>query len=60
MFRPRRGRPVWRRGGTGKSLTVIFWSKRNGERARVRFIWWPLVLSLVVSVGLTVLLNMGR
>jgi hypothetical protein len=39
---------------------VIFWSKRNGERARVRFVWWPLVVSLAVSIGLTVLLNMGR
>jgi hypothetical protein len=44
----------------GNSTSVIFWSKRNGERARVRFVWWPLVVSLAVSIGLTVLLNMGR
>lgn len=39
---------------------MIFWSKRSGERSRVRVLWWPLVLSLAFSVGLTLLLNMGR
>ena len=39
---------------------MMIWWKRNGERARVRLLWWPLVVSLVVSVGLTVLVNMGR
>lgn len=36
---------------------MIVWSKRSGERSRVRVLWWPLVLSLVLSVVLTVLLN---
>lgn len=31
--------------------------KRSGEKARVRFSWWPLVASLVLSVLLTILLN---
>lgn len=39
---------------------MIFWSKRNGQPAKVRFLWWPLVISLVVSIALTLLLNMGR
>jgi hypothetical protein len=39
---------------------MIFWSKRNGEPSKVRFLWWPLVISLVVSIALTLLLNMGR
>ena len=38
----------------------MIWSKRSGRRAKVRFVWWPLVLSLAVSVGVTLLLNMGR
>ena len=29
-------------------------TKRSGERARFRFLWWPLVLSL----GLTIVLNL--
>lgn len=39
---------------------MMIWSKRGGERSRVRFLWWPLVVSLAVSVGVTLLLNMGR
>lgn len=38
----------------------MIWSKRSGRPAKVRFIWWPLVLSLAVSIGVTLLLNMGR
>ncbi len=36
---------------------MFVWSKRSGRRGRVRFYWWPLVLSLVVSVLLTIVLN---
>lgn len=36
------------------------WSKRGGGRPRVRVLWWPLVVSLALSVAVTVLLNMGR
>lgn len=36
---------------------MFIWKKRTGERSRVRFLWWPLVLSLALSVLLTVLLN---
>lgn len=36
---------------------MFVWHKRSGRRGRVRFYWWPLVLSLVASVLLTILLN---
>jgi hypothetical protein len=36
---------------------MFVWYKRSGERSRVRFMWWPLVLSLLLSVLLTVLVN---
>jgi hypothetical protein len=36
---------------------VFVWSKRSGERSRVRVFWWPLVLSLALSVVITLLLN---
>lgn len=36
---------------------MFIWQKRTGQRSRVRFLWWPLVLSLALSVLLTVLLN---
>lgn len=36
---------------------MFIWTKRPGEPGRARFLWWPLMLSLVVSVVLTVLLN---
>jgi hypothetical protein len=36
---------------------MFVWTKRSGERSRVRFYWWPLVLSLVFSVLLTIMLN---
>ena len=40
-------------------MDVFTFSKRGGERPRVRFLWWPLILSLVVSVVLTLLINMA-
>lgn len=36
---------------------MFVWQKRSGERSRVKFYWWPLVVSLALSVLLTVLLN---
>lgn len=47
-------------GPMGNPGVMMWWSKRSGERPRVRVLWWPLALSLVLSVGVTVLLNMGR
>lgn len=37
--------------------SMFFWYKRSGQRSRVRFYWWPLALSLALSVLLTVLLS---
>lgn len=36
---------------------MFVWTKRSDRPGRVRFSWWPLLLSLVLSVVLTVLLN---
>jgi hypothetical protein len=36
---------------------VFVFSKRSGERARVRFMPGCLVWSLILSIGLTILLN---
>jgi hypothetical protein len=36
---------------------MFVWTKRSGRPSRVRFMWWPLLLSIVLSVVLTVLLN---
>lgn len=36
---------------------MFVFSKRSGERGRVRFMWWPLLLSIVLSIVLTVVLN---
>ena len=36
---------------------MFIFTKRSGERGRMRFVWWPLVMSLVLSVLLTVALN---
>jgi len=38
---------------------MFVWQKRSGRRGGVRVYWWPLVLSLVLSVLLTLLIN-GR
>ena len=37
---------------------MFVWQKRSGRHSRVRFYWWPLIVSLALSVGLTVLLNL--
>lgn len=39
---------------------MFIWSKRSGEPARRRVIWWPLLLSVVASIVLTIALNMAR
>ena len=36
---------------------MFVWYKRSRGRSRVRFYWWPLVLSLILSVVLTIILN---
>ncbi len=36
---------------------MFVWYKRSGQRSRVRFYWWPLVLSLVLSVLLMIVIN---
>jgi hypothetical protein len=37
---------------------VIIFSKRSGDRGRVRFFPGCLVWSLILSIGLTILLNL--
>ncbi|MEA2704890.1 MAG: hypothetical protein QOD63_2835 [Actinomycetota bacterium] len=39
---------------------MFVWTKRPGQPAKRRVIWWPLLLSLVASVVLTILLNTMR
>jgi hypothetical protein len=36
---------------------MFVWYKRSGRPSRMRFSWWPLVVSLAVSVLLTLLIN---
>jgi len=36
---------------------MFVWHKRSGQRSRFKIIWWPLLLSLVVSVLLTLAIN---
>ncbi len=36
---------------------MFVWTKRSGRPARFRFYWWPLVLSLVLSLLLTLALS---
>ncbi len=36
---------------------MFVWYKRSGERSRIRFFWWPLLASLVLSVILTIVIN---
>ena len=36
---------------------MFVYRKRSGRPGRTQFYWWPLVLSLVLSVLLTLLLN---
>jgi hypothetical protein len=36
---------------------MFVWTKRSGRPGRAHFYWWPLLLSLVLSVLLTWVLN---
>ena len=36
---------------------MFVWTKRSGQRGKTRFYWWPLLLSLVLSVLLTLAIN---
>jgi hypothetical protein len=36
---------------------MFVWTKRSGQRGRTRFYWWPLLISLIVSVLLTLVVN---
>lgn len=36
---------------------MFVWTKRSGQRDKTRFYWWPLLLSLVLSVLLTLAIN---
>lgn len=36
---------------------MFVWYKRSGQRARTRFYWWPLIVSLALSVLLTIIVN---
>ena len=53
MARARGLRP----SGIGHAEGMFVWTKRSGRPGRVRFYWWPLVLSIVLSVLLTIILN---
>ena len=33
------------------------WTKGPRRPGRVRFLWWPLILSIVLSIVLTIVLN---
>jgi hypothetical protein len=46
-------------GQAGQTRGVILFSKRSGRRAEVRFMPGCLVWSLILSIGLTVLLNLA-
>ena len=47
----------FQQGGAGNPEPMFIWQKNSGERSRVRFLWWPLVASLVLSVLLTIAIN---
>jgi uncharacterized membrane protein YhaH (DUF805 family) len=36
---------------------MFVWTKRSGRPGRARFYWWPLLLTLGVSLLLTLALN---
>jgi hypothetical protein len=38
---------------TRRSSKVFVFTKRSGRHAKVRFYWWPLVVSVLLSVLLT-------
>ena len=36
---------------------MFVWTKRSGQAGKTRFYFWPLLLSLVLSVLLTLIIN---
>lgn len=50
-------KPVCPGNGAGSLPGMFVWTKRSGQRGKTRFYWWPLLLSLALSVLLTVLVN---
>jgi len=36
---------------------MFVWTKRSGRRAKTRFSWWPLLLSLLASIVVTMVIN---
>ncbi len=48
---------VWLCTPAGNLAGMFVWTKRSGEPGKTRFFWWPLLLSLLLSVVLTLLLN---
>jgi hypothetical protein len=36
---------------------MFTWSKTSGGPARFRFYWWPLLISIALSVIVTILIN---
>lgn len=36
---------------------MFVWTKRSGRPGKTRFVWWPLLASLLLSVVLTVAVN---
>jgi hypothetical protein len=36
---------------------MFIWTKRSGQPGRMRFLWWPLLISLIVIVLVNVLIN---
>ena len=36
---------------------MFVWTKQSGRPGRVRFMWWPLLISIALSILLTILLN---
>ena len=36
---------------------MFVFTKRSGQSGKTRFYWWPLLLSLVLSVLLTLIVN---
>ena len=50
-------RPRLAAGPDGDMNGMFVFTKRSGERGRMRFMWWPLLISIALSVVLTIVLN---
>lgn len=42
---------------TGHIGGMFVFTKQSGRPGRIRFMWWPLLISIVLSVVLTIVLN---